>query len=77
MKGRVKRMLIILFDIKEIVKKELVLADKRVNSVYCCDNLWRMRESERRLRLELRRQKNWLFHYDNAPSHISFFTREL
>jgi hypothetical protein len=30
----------------------------------------------RRLRPELWRQKNWLLHHDNAPSHISFLPRE-
>jgi hypothetical protein len=28
----------------------------------------------RKLRFELWRQKNWLFHQDSAPSHTSFFT---
>jgi hypothetical protein len=29
-----------------------------------------------RVRSELWKQKNWLLHHDNAPSHTSFFTRE-
>jgi hypothetical protein len=29
----------------------------------------------RRLHPELWRQKNWLLHLDNTPSHTSFFTR--
>jgi hypothetical protein len=34
-------------------------------------------ENVRRLRLELWRQKNWLLHHGNAPSHISFLTTEV
>jgi hypothetical protein len=30
----------------------------------------------RTFRRELWRQKNWLLHHDNAPSHTSVFTRE-
>jgi hypothetical protein len=30
----------------------------------------------RRLRPELWRQKYWLLHHNNAPSHTSFFTTE-
>jgi hypothetical protein len=33
-------------------------------------------EHVRRLRPELWRQKNWLLHHDNAPSHTFFFTKE-
>jgi hypothetical protein len=30
----------------------------------------------RRLRRELWRQKSWLLHHYNVPSHTSFFTKE-
>jgi hypothetical protein len=51
-------MLIISFDIKGIVHKEIVLAGQGVNSAYYCDVLQWMRENVRRLRLELWRKKN-------------------
>jgi hypothetical protein len=35
-----------------------------------------MLENVRKLRPELWRQKNWLLHHDNAPSHTSFCTKE-
>jgi hypothetical protein len=35
-----------------------------------------LRKNGRTLRPEPWRQKNWLLHHDNAPSHTSFFTRE-
>jgi hypothetical protein len=44
---------------------------------HSCDVLRRQHEIVRRLRPELWRQKNWLLHHYNAPSHTSFFTREL
>jgi hypothetical protein len=64
-------MIIILFDIKRIVHKELVLAGQTANSAYYCDVLL-LGEYERRLRPELWHQKNWPLHHDNAPSHTSF-----
>jgi hypothetical protein len=63
-------MLIIFFYIKGIVHKEFVLAGQTVNSAYYCDLF------TARLRPEIWRQKNWLLHHDNAPSHISFLTRK-
>jgi hypothetical protein len=39
-KSKVKTMLIIFFDIKQIVHKEFVLAGQTVNSAYYCDVLW-------------------------------------
>jgi hypothetical protein len=67
-------MLMTFFDIKGIVHKEFVLAGQTVNSTYYCDVLWQLHENVRRLRPELWRQKNWLLHHNNAPSHTSFFT---
>jgi hypothetical protein len=53
MKIKVKSMLIILFDIKEIFHKELVLAVQTANSEYCCDILLPLFENVRRLHPEL------------------------
>jgi hypothetical protein len=50
-------MLIIFFDVKGIVHKELILADQTVTSAYYCVLVWRLVENLRRLRPELRRQK--------------------
>jgi hypothetical protein len=59
-----------------LTSKAFVLASQTVNSAYYCDLLRRLRENLRRLLLELWRQKNWLLHHDNKPSHTSFFTSE-
>jgi hypothetical protein len=69
-------MLIIFFSIEEIIHKEFVLAGQIVKSTYYCDVLQRLRENVRMLRRKLWRQKNWLFHHDNSPSHTFFFTWE-
>jgi hypothetical protein len=34
-----------------------------------------LHENVQRLRPKLWRQKNWLLHHNNAPSHTSFITR--
>jgi hypothetical protein len=59
------------FDIKGIVHREFALTDQTVNSAYYCDALRRLLKNMRRLRPELWRQKNWLLHHDNIPSHFS------
>jgi hypothetical protein len=63
-------------DIKVIVHKEFALAGQTVNSTHCCDVLRWLRENVRRLRPKLWRQKSWMLHHDNAPSHTSIFIRE-
>jgi hypothetical protein len=75
-KNETKSMLIILCVIKGIVHKDFVLAGQTVNSAYYCDVLRRLRGKVRRFRPKLWRQKNWLLHHHNAPSHTSFYTRE-
>jgi hypothetical protein len=70
--SKVRSMFIIFFDIKWIVHKEFVLLDQTVNSIYCCDILWWLCEILLRLRPELRWQKDWLLHHNNAPSYIPF-----
>jgi hypothetical protein len=75
-KRKVKRILINFFDIKKTVHKEFVLACHTVKSAYYCDASWRLPENAQRLDPELWRQKNWLLHNDNVPSHTSFFTGE-
>jgi hypothetical protein len=74
-KGKVKSMLIIFFDIKGIVHREFALAGQPVNSAYYCDVLRRPCKNVRKLRPELWRQTNWLLHH-NTPFHTSFFTME-
>jgi hypothetical protein len=74
--SKVKTMLIIFFETKRIVYKEFVLPGQTVNSAHGCDVLLRPREKVQKICPQIRRQKNWLLHHDNARSHSSFFTRE-
>jgi hypothetical protein len=76
MKSKVKSMLIIFFDIKGSLHKELILAGQTASSSYYCAALRRLRENVRRLRPELWLQKNLLLHHDNTPPHTSIFTKE-
>jgi hypothetical protein len=71
-------MLMIYFDIEELVHKEVALGGQRVQSAYYCyrDVLRRLRESVQTLRPNISRRRNWRLHYDNAPFHTSFLTRE-
>jgi hypothetical protein len=48
-RSKVKRKLIIFFDIKGTVYKEFVLAGHRVKSTYYCDVFWQMCENIQRL----------------------------
>jgi hypothetical protein len=50
-KSKVKSMLVISFDIKGIVLKELVLVGQTANSAYCCGVLRRLCGNVRRLHL--------------------------
>jgi hypothetical protein len=76
-KSKIKGLLIIFFDIIGIVTKEFVPAGHTVNSDYNCDDLRLLRDNVQRLRLEVWRQNNWLLLHDNAPSHTSFFTKNV
>jgi hypothetical protein len=76
-KSKVKSMLIIFCDIKEIVHKEFLLAGHRVNYAYYCDVSRRLHENVRRFRLELWRQKNWLLSHENSPARTSFIGHDV
>jgi hypothetical protein len=76
MKIKVKSMLIILFDIEEIVHEEFVPAGRTIYSAYYCDVLRQLRENVQRYCPKLKRQNNWLLHHNDEPSHTSFFTAE-
>jgi hypothetical protein len=69
-------MLITFLDIKGIVNKEFVLSGQTANFAYYRDVLRRLRKNVRRLRPEIWRQKNWLFHHDSEPSHSSYASRK-
>jgi hypothetical protein len=69
--SKVKSMLIIFFEIKEIIHKEFILSGQSVIYAYYCDVLRRLREHGRILRHEVWRQKKWLLLHDNSPPNTS------
>jgi hypothetical protein len=76
--SKVKRMLIIFFDIKGIVHKEFALACQTANSAYYCKVLRQLHENVRRLCNKLRQQKNWHLHHEHRTvSHFVFHQKFL
>jgi hypothetical protein len=69
-------MLIVFFDVKGFVRRELVPPNTMVISDVYCDVLRRLRENMRRKRQELWRNHNWLLHHDKVPAHTSLKTTE-
>jgi hypothetical protein len=62
-KSKVKSMLIIFFDIKEVGHKEFILAGHTVNSAYYCDVLRLLHDFVRKLLPKLWKQNNWQLHH--------------
>jgi hypothetical protein len=60
-----------------IVHNEFILAGQTLNSAYYCDILRQLHENVQKLHPKLWQQKKWLLHHDKAPTHTSFFTREV
>jgi transposase len=69
-------MLIVFFDIQEIVHHGFVPEGQTVNAEFYCNVLSRLREDIQRKRPVLWYAGNWLLHDDNAPSHRALVTRE-
>jgi histone-lysine N-methyltransferase SETMAR len=61
---------------KGIVHHEFVPPNTAVNTDFNCDILRCWRQNVQQKRPELRRNHNWLFHQDNAPTHMSLKTKE-
>jgi hypothetical protein len=59
-----------------LVKNSSWQAKQQISASYYRNVLLRLRENVPKLHSEIWRQKNWLLHHGNAPSHISFFIRE-
>jgi hypothetical protein len=72
MKSNVKSIIIIFFDVKRIVHKEIVLAGQTVNSAYYCDVSWRLHESVLRLCHLTLVTKELAFASQRTVSHFLF-----
>jgi hypothetical protein len=74
-RSKVKSMLIIFFNIKEIVHKEFFLVGQTVNSAYYCDLLWRMCEDVKTSPRTLATKEMAVASWQRTISHF-LFTRE-
>ena len=64
------------FDWKGIVHHEFVPRGETVNKEFYLKVMKRLREAVRRERPEVRTNKTWMLHHDNAPAHASLFILE-
>jgi histone-lysine N-methyltransferase SETMAR len=69
-------MLIVFFNIQQIVHLEFAPEGQTMNAKFYCNVLRRLREDIWLKRSEMWRAGNWLFHDDNAPIHRVLVTSE-
>ena len=67
-KSKFKAMMIVFFNIQEIVHVDWVPEGQTVNQVYYKEVLTNLRERVRR-RPEMWKNGSWVLHQDNAPAH--------
>lgn len=70
-RSNMKVMFIVFFDYCGVIHQEFVPQGQTVNKEFYVEVLRRLREDVRRKRPELWKNKNWVLHHDNAPSHSS------
>lgn len=75
-RSNLKLMLIIFFDYRGVVHHEFVPQGQTVNKEFYVQVLRRLREDVRRKRPELWKNKSWVLHHDNAPSHSSLLVSQ-
>jgi len=69
-KFKVKTMLIVFFDIKDIVHHEFVPPGQIVNAKSYVEVLKRLKRRVNRVRQDI--AADWKWHHDNAPTHTAF-----
>ena len=69
-------MLIVFFDVHEIVHLEFLPQGQTINQNVYKDILRRLMRSVREKRRELWETKSWLLHHDNAPAHNALSIRQ-
>lgn len=75
-RSNLKLMLIIFFDYRGVVHHEFVPQGQTVNKEFYVQVLRRLREDVRRKRPELWKNKSWVLHHNNAPSHSSLLVSQ-
>ncbi|UYV61188.1 hypothetical protein LAZ67_1003762 [Cordylochernes scorpioides] len=74
-RSNVKVLLTVFFDCRGVVHHEFLPQGRTVNNKYHLQVTRNLREAIRQKRPNLWKNKNWLLHHDNAPSHTSFLVR--
>ncbi|UYV79390.1 hypothetical protein LAZ67_17002447 [Cordylochernes scorpioides] len=75
-RSNVKVLLTVLFDCRGVVHHEFLPQGRTVNKEYYLQVMRNLREAIRQKRPDLRKNKNWLLHHDNAPAHTSLLVRD-
>ncbi|UYV74987.1 CCNK, partial [Cordylochernes scorpioides] len=70
-RSNVKVLLTVFFDCRGMVHHEFLPQGRTVNKEYYLQVMRNLRKPIRQKRLDLRKNKNWLLHHDNAPAHTS------
>jgi len=73
-KSRVKTMIIVFFDSRDIVHKEFVPPGQTVNHAFYKDILEQLRKRVQQVRRDI--ADDWVLQHDNAPAHIALSIRE-
>ncbi|UYV75280.1 hypothetical protein LAZ67_12003281 [Cordylochernes scorpioides] len=71
-----KVLLTVFFDCRGVVHHEFLPQGRTVNKEYYLQVMRNLREAIRQKRPDLWKNKNWLLHHDNAPSHTSLLVRD-
>ncbi|UYV66514.1 hypothetical protein LAZ67_4001938 [Cordylochernes scorpioides] len=76
-RSNVKVLLTVFFDCRGVVHHEFLPQGRTVNKEYYLQVMRNLREAIRQKRPNLRKNKNWLLHHDNAPAPTSLLVRDL
>ena len=75
-RSKIKIMLTVFFDYREVVHSEFSPEGQTVNKEYHLSVIKRLREQIRRKRADLWKENSWILHHDNAPSHKAIIVNE-
>ena len=70
-RSKIKLMLVVFFDWKDIVHCEFVPRGQMVNEQLCQEVLARLMGGVRRKGAEMLENQTWMLHHDKAPAHAS------
>jgi len=74
-RSKVKVLLVVFYDRKDIVHHEFVPRGQMVNKQLYQEVFARLKDAVRRKRPQLWENHTWMLHRDNAPAHVSLLIR--